>query len=294
MRDMPAIRRLRLVLLIVAASTWASACLNLDDVASLTKAAEGARQTLPPVVNDWPASCDRINTILASIPTGERPATLQAQDCAPYKATAAHLLKDQAILIAYFDALGKLASNSLFTFDARIDTDISAVSAMPGLAQKVGSTTTAAQTLAKALADVATEGYRTHALNSLIVRNDAAVQSLANALKAIVTNDYVIQLTNEAEIMRAYYESPMEAQAKAERLVLLLVQRQYRADQSTLAAHKVAAETYGSVMDSLSTLHSKLKIEIERKASLTETAAAIGPYVIELAKAIRTLQQEIK
>src|SRR5260221_14244690 len=83
---------------------FSAGCLNLDDVAALTKTADSAQQTLPAVVKDWPASCDRINGLVQNIPANERPASMAPEDCAPYKAVSDHLAKDQAVLIAYFDA----------------------------------------------------------------------------------------------------------------------------------------------------------------------------------------------
>ena len=276
-------------------SVLASACLNLDDAASLTTMADRARQTLPAVAKDWPASCERFNALVRDIPESERPPTLQPRDCAPYAAVAARVLKDQAVLIAYFDALGRLASNQLFTFDAAIDTDVTAIGAL-GASQNVASAATAAEKIGKALADVVSQGYRSHEVNSLIVNNDDAVRALADALRSIETKDYALVLANEADATKAFYESPLEAAAasKSERLVMVVAQRQYAGDRLALASRKTAADQYGIAMEKLGALHAKLKDEITRKASLKETAAAIGPYVSGVADAVGAIRQEIK
>lgn len=285
---------LRSLLLVVLLSVSAAACLNLDDVASLTVLADRARQTLPPVVKDWPVSCERFNSLVRDIPGNERPPTMQPRDCAPYATLADHVLEDQRVLIAYFDALGKLASNDLFTFHTAIDTNVTAIGTL-GASPNVASAATAAEKIGKVLADAITHGYRSHEVNSLIINNDDAVRTLTGALQAIATKDYAIVLANEADATTAFYESPLAAASASgsERLVRIVVQRQYARDRSALASRKTAAEQYGKAMDTLAALHAKLKDEIARKASLKEMAAAIGPYVSGVADAIGAIKQEI-
>jgi hypothetical protein len=47
-------------------------CVNLDDVAGLTKLGDSAQRTLPTVVADIPASCQRQDSLLNDIPIPER------------------------------------------------------------------------------------------------------------------------------------------------------------------------------------------------------------------------------
>src|SRR5215470_17277511 len=98
-------RKLALPALLTAVLLLAG-CVNLDDIAKLTKLADSAQQALPPIVADIPDSCRRSNSLLRNIPASERPANLVEQDCAPFQDVADHVLKDQNVLIAYFDALG--------------------------------------------------------------------------------------------------------------------------------------------------------------------------------------------
>lgn len=278
----------------VVCAAVTSACLNLDDVAALTKTADAAGQTLPAVVKDWPASCERINALTHDIPANERPAEMQPQDCAPFTSVSNHIVKDEAVLIAYLDALGKLASNNLFTFDKKVDTNVAAIGRLPGLAKKVSDTTVAAEKLGKALADIATRGYRSRTINALIVQTDDSVRELTTDLKEIVTKDYAIQLANEGAVLDAFYQSPIASVAASERLALVIVQRQYAGDKMALASRKSAAENYGKVMDNLGDLHQRLKTAIARKASLTEIAAAVAPYVSSANDAIGAIRQGIK
>jgi hypothetical protein len=281
-----------------------SACLNLDDAAALTKTADAANQTLPVVVRDWPASCERINALTQDIPANERPAEMQPQDCAPYKSVSDHIVKDEAVLIAYFDALGKLASNTLFTFDKKVDTNVAAIGKLPGLAKQVEAATTAAEKLGKALADLATRDYRSRKVDSLIQEADDSIRELTTDLKDLVAKEYAIQLANEANVLDTFYQSPIRAatggvrpapeHSSSERLSLILVQRQYSGEKGALVSRRTAAENYGKVMDSFASLHAKLKADIVRKATLREIAGGAAPYVSSATDAINAIREAIK
>jgi hypothetical protein len=269
-------------------------CVNLDDVAGLTKLADSARETLPAVVADIPASCQRHNSLLHTKHRAERPASLQVQDCKPYQDVAFHLSKDQNVLIAYFDSLGKLASNAPLSYDKSIDTNVTTTEKVPNLSRETIAASSAAQKIAKILADVATKAYREHKVDSIIKNTDHDVQELTADLKKVVAVEYSGILSNENEILDTYYEGPMAAGGKSERLALILVQRQYDADTAALQSRKSAATAYGKVMDSLAQLHGKLKAEALKKASLREIAQQIGPDIANLKDAISELQTRSK
>ena len=269
-------------------------CVNLDDVAGLTKLADSAQQRLPIVVADIPMSCQRQNSLLNGIPAGERPANLEVQDCKPYQDVADHLSKDQNVLIAYFDSLGKLASNSPLSYDKNIDTNVATVGKLPDLSQGTIAASSAAQKIAKVLADAATKAYREHKVNSIIENTDGAVQELTTDLKKVVANEYTGILSNESAALDAYYQGPMAAAGKSERLALIVVQRQYDGDTATLQSRRNAAIAYGKVMDNLASLHGKLKAEAIKKASLRDVAEQIGPDIANLKDAISELQTRSK
>lgn len=271
-----------------------SGCINLDDVAGLTKLADIAQQTLPVVVADIQSSCLRQNSLLNEIPNAERPASLQVQDCKPYQDVADHLSKDQNVLIAYFESLGKLASNAPLSYDKSIDTNVTTVEKIPNLSRRATASSAAAQKIAKVLADAATKAYREHAVNSIIENTDAAVQELTADLKEVVVLDYAGILANEGVALDTYYQGPMAAAGKSERLALIVVQRQYDGDAAALQSRKSAAIAYGKVMDNLASLHAKLKAESVKKASLRDVAKQIGPDVANLKDAISELQTSSK
>lgn len=269
-------------------------CVNLDDVAQLRKFADNALQTLPAVVADVPASCQRRNVFLDDIPAEERPPSLQPENCKPYQDVADHLTKDQNVLIAYFDALGKLASNTPLSYAETIDTSVATIGKLPNLSKNTIAASTAAQKIAGILADVVTLSYRQRKVNSIIERTDEVVQQLTTALKNVITTDYVGILTNEADSVDIYYKSPMAAARGSERLALITVQRQYHSDTAVLETRKAIAVAYGQVMDDLASLHGKLKKEAEKKASVRQIAEEIGPDISNLKDAISQLQSRLK
>ena len=269
-------------------------CLNLDDVAGLTKLADSAQQTLPAVVADLPASCQRQNSLLNGIPMEERPPSLKVQDCKPYQDVADHLGKDQTVLIAYFDSLGKLASNTPLSYGQDIDTNVTTIGGLPNLSLGTIAANTAAQKIAKILADAATKTYRAHEVNSIIKKADDAVQQLAADLKKVVVVEYAGVLSNESEVLDIFYQGPMAAAGKSERLALLIVQRQYDGDTAALQSRKSATAAYGTVMDNLASLHAKLQVEAAKNASLHEVAQQIGPHIANLKAAMSQLQAKLK
>jgi hypothetical protein len=284
-------RRLVLQILSVAALCVAmDGCVNLDDAAGLSKLADEARVALPRVSNDVAGTCARQNTLFENTPAAERPKAEQAQDCKPYQELAEHLAKDQNVLIAYFDALGKLSSNQPLGYDAVIDQNVTASSTNTAFSASAVTAGNDAQNLLKALADAATAGYREKQLGRLIDANDAAVQSLTKSLKKVITVDYALLLSNEELGLDNFYQGPMASAQSNERLALILVQRQYAHDKTGLQIRKGNAATYGRAMDDMAALHSKLKQEADKKASMIEVARQVGPIVESLRAALSDIQ----
>jgi hypothetical protein len=67
-----ALRKFVLRVLLPASFLAVAGCIDLDNVAQLTKLADSAQQTLPAVVADIPASCQRQNLLLNDIPSTDR------------------------------------------------------------------------------------------------------------------------------------------------------------------------------------------------------------------------------
>ncbi|HSS95602.1 MAG TPA: hypothetical protein VLK33_01150 [Terriglobales bacterium] len=271
-------------------------CTNLDDVAELKKLADGAQQTLPPIVADIPSSCQRQDHLISDIPENEKPPGIGMADCKPYQDVADNIIKDQNVLIAYFDALGKLASNAPLSYSANLSANAKSVGAMPNLSSHAAAAHTAAQSIGKILADAVTKSYRQKKVDSLIEQADGDVQELTGDLKKIIVEDYAGILSNESLALDTYYKSPIEAAvaARSERLALIVVQRQRDGDLALLESRKSTILVYGQIMDKLAVLHAKLKQEAEKKASLREIGEQVGPLVSDLKDAISKLQAGLK
>lgn len=207
---------------------------------------------------------------------------------------ADHVTKDQTILIAYFDALGKLASNTPLSYGKTIDANVATIGKLPGLSKDTITASNAAQKIGKVLGDAVTQAYRQRKVRSIIENTDDAVQELTSDLKNVIAVDYIGILANEREAIDAYYGSPIAAAGKSQRLVLVVVQHQYDGDLMALQSRKNAATAYGKVMVDLAALHAKLKQEAEKKASLRDIAKEVGPNVSDLKDAISAVRTELK
>ncbi len=268
-------------------------CVNLDDAAGLSKLSDKARVALPKVSNDVAGTCARQNVLLEDTPQAERPKEIQPQDCKPYQEIADHLAKDEKVLAKYFDALGKLASNKPLTYDATIDANITSANYNTVFSANTTKAGNDAQSILKSLADAVTHGYREKQLGQLIQQNDAAIQSLTQSLKHVITVDYGLLLSNEETSLDSFYQGPMAGAQPNERLALMLVQRQYADDKTALHSRKEGIADYGKVMDDIAALHAKLKQEADKKTSAVEVAKQVAPLVESLATALSDIQSRL-
>jgi hypothetical protein len=288
-------RNLSLRLVAVATLLLAlDGCVNLDDAAGLSKLSDEARISLPRVSNDVAGTCARQNILFENTPSAERPPNEQAQDCKPYREIADHLAKDENVLADYFDALGKLASNQPMGYDATIETNVAATGANSALSANAIAAGNDAQSILKSLADAATKGYREKQLGQLIQQTDPAIQSLTQSLKKVITVNYATLLSNEELSLDTFYQGPMASAQPNERLALILVQRQYAQDKTALQSRKDDIAAYGKIMDDIAALHTKLKQEADKKASIVEICKQVRPIVLSLKAALADIQSRSK
>jgi hypothetical protein len=271
-----------------------SGCVNLDDAAGLSKLSDQARIVLPRISNDVAGTCARQNTLFENTPPTERPPTERAQDCKPYQEIADHLAQDENVLADYFDALGMLASNQPMSYDAAIVANVRATESNSAMAANTITAGNDAQKIMKALADAATRGYREKQLGQLIEQTDPAIQSLTQSLKKVIVSDYGLLLSNEELSLDTFYKGPMASAQPNERLSLILVQRQYAQDKTALQARKDDIAAYGKIMDDIAALHTKLKQEAEKKASVVEIGKQVAPIVKSLKTAFSDIQSRSK
>jgi hypothetical protein len=265
-------------------------CVNLDDAAGLSRLSDEARISLPRVSNDVAGTCVRQNTLFENTPASERPPNSQPQDCQPYQDIARHLAQDESVLAAYFDAIGKLASNKPLSYDAAIDVNVAATRGNSALSANALNAGNDAQSILKSLADAANRGYREKQLAQLITTNDQAIQSLTVSLKKVITVDYALLLSNEELSLDTFYRGPMASAHPNERLALILVQRQYAHDKTALEIRKDDIADYGKVMNDIAALHTKLKQAADKKASVVQIGKQVGPIIESLKTALSDIQ----
>ncbi len=246
------------------------------------------RSSLSVVSEYIAATCERRGKLLADIPDEEKSPRDKPEDCAPFHALADHVAADQNVLIAYLEALARLANNRPPAYRANIAATVTVLSGYSGVSPHVESASTAAQKILSSLTDLATAGYRTKHITKLLETSDPAIQQLTTALKDIIAKDYTVLLANEQTSLADYYEAPMAAQ-KGERLALILVQRQYDSDAASLANRLVLAHAYGQVMTSVAATHSTLTAEAHSRASMKKLAEDLGPSLTNLKDAIAGL-----
>jgi len=284
-------RSLSLRILAVATLLLAlNGCVNLDDAAGLSKLSDEARTALPKVSNDIAGTCVRQDVLFENTPTNERPKGSKELDCKRYQELSDQLAKDQKILLDYFDALGRLSSNKPLGYDAAVNTNVTSLGTMSGISASATTAANDAESLLKSMADAATRGYREKQLGQLLKDNNAAIQSLTQSLKKVITVDYVQMLSNEESALDDFYQGPMASAQPNERLALILVQRQYAHDKAALQTRKDAAASYGKIMDGLAALHAKLTQEAGQKASLVEIGKEVAPIVESLKTTISDME----
>ena len=266
---------------------YSSGCAKLEEVAELSKLTESLRSSLPIVSSDIAASCERRGQLLTEIPDEEKASTDKPQDCSPFHAIADQVAVDQSVLIAYLDALARLAENRPLAYRANIAGNLTTLSGFTDVPPRVAAASTAAQKILSRLADLATGDFRAQHVEKLLETTDPALQQLTAALKDVVSSDYPILLENERTSLANYYEGPMAAR-RGERLALILVQRQYDSDTASLANRFASAQAYGRVMMSVAATHAALTAEAHSGKS-KKSVQVLGSSLTDLKEAIADL-----
>ena len=278
-------------------------CGELSEVAALGGVADGMRAALPRVSEDFSASCRRRVALLSRIPSAERPPDAGAvtPDCGPAQAVARQLGADQAVLVEYLDALSRLGSGAGFTYGKAIGADLTTVNdfsvgvganaAAADDAQKAGA---AALVLTGKLADLATGHIRTKDVRRVVLEANPGVQALTSALYGAGDVEYSIVLSNEKGYLDAYYQGPLAAAGDRERLVRILVQRQYDTDAERLERRRAAAAAYGAVMQRVGVLHARLAAAARGSAGFEGRVKALAPELDQLRDAVAKLEGEVR
>jgi len=273
-------------------------CVKLDQVTALAKVADGAKTSIPTIAADFKGSCDRQNLYL-HLPPGPPPVPPPVQACVngdDFEKLGANLIAEQNILLDYFDALGKLASDTPGGFQKSVKT-LGASFKDAGLSSAQQTMATSAGKLASAISDMVLRGYREKKIADIVDKTDKDVTILANGLADQVAStsvtSYLSLLNNESQLMDPYYRVPLDKDRDS--LAWVTVSRQYQQDVSQLVARKDAAQAYRKLMLSLATAHAKLTNDTKTgHLDAKKLGEDLGPDVAQMEEAIANLQKDLR
>jgi hypothetical protein len=284
-------------------------CPDLSQVQQLGQTAGAGKSSLNAIAADFKGSCDRQNGYI-QLPPGDvapPPLPCDAKTAENYRKIGDNLIKEQAVLIAYFDALGKLAGTTTSGFDGvapNLDTSFGNA----GFDATQQEMAKAGGTIADAITQLATAGYREKKISEILTGTNDAVQKATTAMANIVDPDpepstgggqniasYMGILLNEDEMIRSYYEVPLKKEGSMSALGALFNLKYQDAVQAQ-NQRKEAARAYRQYMLALGDAHNKLaanagKFEVDDVKKLSKELAK--PFS-DLAGAVRTLQKDAR
>jgi hypothetical protein len=289
-------------------------CPDLSQVQQLDKLADAAKPSLAPIAADFKASCDRQN-FYQFVPPGplpEKPVSscVNGDDLAKL---GNNILKEQSLLIDYFDALGTLAATDASGFEKvapALDTSFKTA----GLDATQQAMAKASGTLASSIAKLVTEGYRKEKILEILKMSDGAVQTITTGLADQVAsvNDltpqdagvsvkpnvtsYLGLLYNEDINLGTYYKIPLAKDHNSPAGLLLM--NQYQTTLAVQSNRKDAAVAYRKLMLALGTAHAKLLNDASagkfNKKSVEAIAKDLAQPISDISDSINTLQKDLR
>jgi hypothetical protein len=269
------------LILVCCAVVLTTSCVDLSEVARFAAQTTSARSSLASLAADFKRTCERFNQFA---PAGEPP-----QDCDTYARLGAGTHAAQRVLLNYLEALGRMSSDRMITFDQDPKT-LPDKLVDSGLDEKA---VTATSTIASKLAVAAINGYRRKKLSQLVEDENENVQIVTSALIKIIGTDYKQLLSNERAAMENYYRTPLLEEGKERRLEAVLVTNLWRKEESELAKKQDAADAYATIMRSIADGHQKL---YDQRNSLSEKQLfeTLGPDIGAIANATPTVHEAFR
>jgi len=281
--------------LFLAISLTLAGCTNLDEVAALPKLADGAKTTLPILAKDLKGSCDRQN--FYADPTDNPAAVHPCSLGTAYAELGKNMISEQSILLAYFDAIGKLAGGSTSGFSKSVS-GIDANLKVAGLNTDQQQMASSAGKLAAAIADMITDGYKRKKLGEIVRASNDDVATLTNGLADQIDSNskasYTEELGAEETSLSTYYGVPI-GQAANDPLGKLRAYRDWQSAREKLKARRDAAKAYRQLMESLRDAHAKLKDEsVNNHFDAKAIAKALGPHLSDIEASIAEMQKDLR
>ena len=155
---------------------------------------------------------------------------------------------------AYMKAMGALASDEVISYDQSLTKLGDQIKDTKLLSE---SKVDAYQGIAKILLKAATDGYRQKKLRQLIEEANPPFQKVAEGLKDLVGDAYVLSLENEKTLLNDYYREVIKL-APANDPGIELVKENWRIKQNELEARKKACLVYAETIGKIAEAHQEL------------------------------------
>ncbi len=279
-------------------------CPDLSQVQELAKTADGAKAGIAAIAADFKGSCERQN-LYVHLPPGPPPSPPPPHACLngeDLDNVGKNLVVEQNVLLKYFDTLGNLAGTEATGFE-KVAPSLNTTFKTAGLNTSQQAMAASAGTLASSITKMVTAGYREKKIVEILKEADPAVTQLTTGLADQVApqagqgeTSYVQLLSNEEEVLKAYYETPIAKDPSSSAGLLLNVQ--YHSKLARLAARREAGIAYRKLMISIGQAHRKLLAAAQSgnfdKATVKRIAASLAQPISDMTSSIITLEQNAR
>jgi len=284
-------------------------CPDLSQVRQLGQTADAGKSSLDAIASDFQGSCERQNGYV-QLPPGNvapPPPPCDPQTAEDYRKLGGNLTKEQGVLIAYFDALSKLAGTTASGFD-RMAPDLNTSFQNAGFNSTQQEMAKAGGTIAAAVTNLATSGYREKKLSEILTQTNDAVQKATTAMANLIDPDpepktgggqnigsYMGILLNEDEQIRSYFDVPLKKEGTMTVLGSLFNLKYQEALQAQ-NKRKEAARAYRKYMLALGAAHDKLALSAGKFAveDVKKLSKELAQPVSDLSTAVKTLQNDAR
>lgn len=236
----------------------AAACVDTSAVKRFAAVSATAGGQFEQVADDLPASCIHRHRFLA---LADSQVTLDdirdraEADCDEYAKLARRLVKANKVLVSYLKALGKLAEDKIVVYDKRIDNFADALDDTDMFdAKKIE----AVQGLTTVLANAAAGEWRRKELKKAIEEANPDVQTLIDALRGVIGEDYLRLLDVEREAAKHYYLGQIKEYGAGEPLTVTLVFEKWKDEDNAVDDKRDAADLTVKILDKIARGHQKL------------------------------------
>ncbi len=163
------------------------------------------------------------------------------------------LLLRHALIEEYMDALGQLAADELVTYDKDIDALGTAVVKNRIVDKKEAE---AFGTIAKILTNAVTDHWRKSQLKKLISKTNDSFQTVVQALRTIVSRDFMDDLDIERIALNKYYTTKLLESSDPAGIAALQEWQELQRDR--LKARQEALEGFAQALDNIAEGHQLL------------------------------------